>query len=61
MIRYQSQPFPSVGDWANDAPQVQRARDLRDWDHCHTAQVGTFNLDNGRTGYESMAHPLIPS
>ncbi|KAI2675771.1 CAZyme family GH18 [Penicillium roqueforti] len=50
-VRYQSQPFPSVGDWDNDDDQVQNARDLQDWDHCHTPQISTYNLGGARGDY----------
>jgi hypothetical protein len=52
-VRYQSQPFLSVG-WPNDAAQVENARDLQDWDHFHTAQIATYNLGGDRNDYASM-------
>ncbi|KAJ5337537.1 glycoside hydrolase [Penicillium brevicompactum] len=51
LIKYQSQPYPSVGDWPNDADQVETARDLEDYDHCHTSAMGTYNLGGDRLNY----------
>ncbi|KAJ5726245.1 glycoside hydrolase [Penicillium malachiteum] len=59
-VRYQSQPYPSVGQWPNDADQVENARDLRDWNHCHTSQTSIYNLGVDRNNYASMFNLRTP-
>ncbi|KAL4982471.1 glycoside hydrolase [Aspergillus falconensis] len=50
-INYQSQPYPSAGDWDNDAEPVQNVVDLMDWHACQSSAVGRFNQGSDRNGY----------
>ncbi|KAJ5710985.1 glycoside hydrolase [Penicillium malachiteum] len=50
-VKFQSQPYPTVGTWPTDSDQIENARDLQDWIHCHTGQTSIYNIGDARNGY----------
>ncbi|KAJ5553988.1 glycoside hydrolase [Penicillium frequentans] len=50
-IYYQSQPYPSVGEWSNDAEPVQNTIDYQDFRACQSSVIATFDQQGDRDGY----------